>query len=117
MPRIFKADHAEKKGRAGYEAKYVADLILKRRIDSLGFIVVTIPLGITTEPHLHSHLDEVFVAITPVTVFVDGAEVQLDVDDILLAEAGERHSFKSRNDREGRLLAIKLPNLKDDKSA
>lgn len=116
MPRVFRSDTAEKKERAGYEAKYLADILLKSPIDSLGFIVVTIPPGVTTEPHYHSQLDEVFVAITPVVVIVDFDEILLNPDDILIAEAGEKHSFRPASDNFGRLLAIKMPNVKDDKS-
>jgi quercetin dioxygenase-like cupin family protein len=115
MPRIYRASSASRKGRAGYEATYVADLLLEKPAQSLGFIVVKIPQGVTTEPHYHSQLDEAFIALTPLTVIVNGTEYSLEQDDILVAAPGEKHSFSSPGQKPGKLLAIKIPNIKDDK--
>ncbi len=113
--RVFRASDAERHGRAGYEATYIADLVLKKSAKSLGLIVVDIPKGMKTSPHLHRDLEEFFVALTPLTVEIGGESRVLDAGDVAVAEPGEAHSFRAPADIDARLLAIKAPNLKDDK--
>ncbi|MGQ4912672.1 MAG: cupin domain-containing protein [Candidatus Thorarchaeota archaeon] len=115
MVRIYRSSDGTRRGRAGYEALYLADIELDEKAGSLGFIVVDIPEGTETDPHLHTKLTEVFMALSPLTVLVEGQEITLDTYDVLVAEPGEAHSFRAPAESPGRILAVKVPNIKDDK--
>ncbi len=115
MVKVYRASEAEEIARAGYSAKYVADIRFRKKIDDGGFIIVNIPAGAKTSPHIHNKLEEVFVALSSLEMHVDETHIQLEVGDIVIAEPGESHSFLAYPLSEAKLLAIKFPNLKDDK--
>jgi len=115
MVRIYRTSDGTRRGRAGYEALYLADIELDEKAGSLGFIVVDIPEGTETDPHLHANLTEVFMALSPLTVLVEGQKITLDTYDVLVVEPGEAHSFRAPEESPGRVLAVKVPNIKDDK--
>jgi len=115
MVKIYRVSDAKDIARAGYSAKYVADISFRKRIDDGGFIMVSIPAGAKTSPHIHKKLEEVFVALSSLEMHVDDMHIQLEVGDIVVAEPGESHSFSAHPLSEAKLLAIKFPNLKDDK--
>jgi len=115
MVRLYRAADAKEMARAGYSAKYIADIKFRRKINDSGFILVTIPAGTGTVPHIHSELEEVFVALSPLEMVVSDTTFQLDVGDVVLAEPGESHSFSAYSSSDGQVLAIKFPNLKNDK--
>jgi len=115
MIKVYRASDAEEMARAGYSAKYVADIVFRKKIDSSGFIMVSIPAGTGTSPHTHNELEEVFVALNSLELHVDDFTIQLEVGDIVVAEPGETHSFSAYPAIEGNVLAIKFPNLKEDK--
>lgn len=117
MAHIFRVDDAELMGRNGYSARYFADVIFNQKIDSAGFILVTIPSGFQTAPHTHMALEEVFFALTPLEVIVDDSVLSLRTGDLVIVGPNEIHSFQNKTQDEGLLLAIKFPNLKDDKFA
>ncbi|MFW9961587.1 MAG: cupin domain-containing protein [Candidatus Thorarchaeota archaeon] len=115
MVKVYRASDAKEIARAGYSAKYVADIRFRKKIDDGGFIMVNIPAGTKTSPHIHKKLEEVFVALSSLEMHVDEIHIQLGVGDIVIAEPGESHSFSAYPLSEAKLLAIKFPNLKDDK--
>jgi quercetin dioxygenase-like cupin family protein len=101
--------------RGGYDAKYVADIVFRGQKESAGFILVNIPSGNTTSPHAHGVLEEVFIFMDMVEMTIDGELHQMERGDVVLIEPGEAHWFKAPKDRDATLIAVKLPNLKDDK--
>lgn len=115
MVKVYRASDAEEIARAGYVAKYVADIRFRKKIDNGGFIMVSIPAGSKTSPHIHKKLEEVFVALSSLEMYIDATHIQLEVGDIVIAEPGESHSFSAYPSSQGKILAIKLPNLKEDK--
>jgi mannose-6-phosphate isomerase-like protein (cupin superfamily) len=73
------------------------------------------PAGTNTIPHAHGKLEEVFIALSSMEMNVDNTSFHLDVGDIIVAEPGESHSFSADPKSDGKILAIKFPNLKHDK--
>lgn len=113
--RVFRAAEAETKTREGYKACYPADVVFDEVVESIGIIVVTITRGGKTAPHLHRELTEIFIALTPLIMTVGGITLSLEPNDIVIAEPGEFHSFEALPDQDATMLAIKAPNLKEDK--
>lgn len=112
---IYRANEAEPKKRVGYTATYVADIKLKQEIDTTAFIVVHIDAGARTEPHAHQSLQEAFVFLDVTEIGVDGKTYSVGPGDVVLVDPGEKHWFSAPADRNISFLAIKLPNIPDDK--
>jgi quercetin dioxygenase-like cupin family protein len=99
----------------GYTAKYIADIEFQKELQTGGFILVSVAAGTRTEPHRHEKLEEVFVALSNLRMFVDSVEYHLENGDVVLVAPNESHSFEALEDSTARILAIKFPNLKNDK--
>jgi len=78
-------------------------------------ILVCLEPGTISAPHGHEHLEEVFIALTKIRVHVDDMTYDLDEGDVIVVGPGEMHSFEVMDQNEARLLAMKFPNIKDDK--
>jgi quercetin dioxygenase-like cupin family protein len=115
MTRVYRIGETESKQRAGYEARYFADLVFREPVDSCGMILVTLEPGSKSSPHGHDHLEEVFMALTGLRVQVDNTMIDLAEGDVLVVEPGEMHSFEVIGNSPARMLAMKFPNLKNDK--
>ncbi len=115
MVKIYRASEAKLKGRAGYGVKYVADIGFEKSIDSAGFILVKIPPQMKTTPHAHGKLEEAFVIMNPTRMGVDETLYDLEVGDVVLVGPGEWHWFETPDGEDVNIIAVKLPNLKDDK--
>ncbi|MFW9767597.1 MAG: cupin domain-containing protein [Candidatus Thorarchaeota archaeon] len=115
MTRLYRVAEAESIQRAGYEASYFADLIFREPVDSCGMILVTLEPGSTSSPHGHEFLEEVFMALADIQVHVDDETIVLTKGDVLVVEPGEMHSFEVIGNTSVQILAMKFPNLKDDK--
>ncbi|MGY5872472.1 MAG: cupin domain-containing protein [Candidatus Thorarchaeota archaeon] len=117
MVRIFKASGIDPIEKKGYSAKYVADIVFRKDLNSAGFILVTIPAGERTEPHMHEELEEVFVVLSDLRMTIDSEEYDLENGDVIVVSPNELHSFSASTDSSASLLAIKFPNLKDDRTS
>jgi len=115
MVRIYRAEDSAKASRAGYGANYVADLTFRKSLDSCGVILVDIARNGKSSPHSHEQLEEVFVAMTEIRIFINDTRYDLKEGDVVVVEPGEAHSFETEIDKTGRILALKFPNIKDDK--
>lgn len=115
MVRIYRDTDSEKVARSGYDAKYVADLTFKQSLNSCGVIIVDIATDARSSPHSHRLLEEVFIAVTEIQLYIDDTCYELNEGDVVIVEPGEFHSFQTRNDKLGRIIALKFPNIKDDK--
>ena len=92
MVQIFKAQDAEVAGRAGYEARYIADLVFKKPLDSCGVILVDLHESGRSAPHAHEHLEEAFIVLTDINMYVDDVHYSLKAGDVVLVGPGEAHS-------------------------
>ena len=115
MVKIFKASDSEEIHKKGYTAKYVADVEFQRSLDTGGFILVTVDAGKKSEPHAHGELEEIFVIISDMTMIIDSVEHELEKGDVVLVSPNETHSFEATADSPASMIAIKFPNLKDDR--
>ncbi len=114
MVTIYRASKENEIRKKGYFADYVADVKLLRQVDTAGVIIVSIPEG-QTSPHFHRELEELFIACTPVDIYIDEKKYLLEKGDVVLVAPGEHHYFVSPPGHTSWIIAIKLPNLKDDK--
>jgi quercetin dioxygenase-like cupin family protein len=115
MTRVYRIGDAETKQRAGYEASYFADLVFRKPVNTCGMILVTLEPGSKSSPHGHEHLEEVFMALAEIRVKVNDETIKLTEGDVLVVGPGEMHSFEVIGDSPARMLAMKFPNIKDDK--
>jgi quercetin dioxygenase-like cupin family protein len=115
MVRIYRANDANRAKRAGYEARYVADLVFRNPLDTCGVILVDIDSKERSVPHAHERLEEVFIAVTDIVMYINDMKYSLNEGDVVIVEPGEAHSFQTINDQPSRILALKFPNLSDDK--
>ncbi len=115
MVKIFKASEAKEIHKKGYTAKYVADVNFRKSLNSGGFILVTVSPGTKSEPHAHSELEEIFVVLSDMKMIIDSIEYELEKGDVVLVGPNEIHSFEAAVDSPASMIAIKFPNLKDDR--
>ncbi len=115
MVRLFTISDIPEIERAGYSVRYYADLKFSQQLNTAGFIFIAIPAGIQTKPHAHEVLQELFIALTPLTMIVDEEQFDLVPGDLLLVDPKEFHSIKASKSEDSKLVAIKCPNMKQDK--
>lgn len=113
--RIYRANEAEPKQRAGYTATYVADVELMTRVGTAAFIVVHVDAGVRTETHMHQSLQEAFVFLDETIIGINQETVSVGPGDVVVVDPGEEHWFSAPKDREISFIAVKLPNIPDDK--
>jgi len=115
MVQIFKASESEEIRKTGYTARYVADVDFRHNLDSGGFILVTVAAGSRTEPHKHTELEEIFVIQSDLKMVIDSTEYDLEKGEVELVAPNESHSFIASDNSPASMIAIKFPNLKNDK--
>jgi mannose-6-phosphate isomerase-like protein (cupin superfamily) len=115
MVRVYRSSDCELIGLGGYGRKYVADVVFRQPIDSAGFIWVKIPGGVETAPHAHEFLEEAFVIMKKTKMGVGSEILDLDEGDVVVTEPGEAHWFVTPEGEDVIIIAIKMPNMKDDK--
>ena len=113
--KIYRISESETKGRAGYTASYVADIVLSSPASSTGVIVVKVPRNTKTVPHAHAILEEIFVVMNRTRMGVGDIIHDLEPGDVVVANPGEGHWFETYHDEDLTLIALKVPNLKEDK--
>lgn len=115
MVKVWRASDVEMIGLAGYGRKYVADVEFKESLQNGGFIYVRIPGGMQTDPHTHGTLEEVFIIMNKTKMGVGNHILDVDEGDVVLVEPREPHWFETPEGADVVVIAIKFPNLKNDK--
>ncbi len=115
MVKIYRMEDVDSVMKEGYSATYVADLLFSKAIGSAGVILVDIEAGGQTKPHAHNHLEEIFIPLDQGIIGIDGKGIELKGGDVVVVERGERHWFEANHEIPLRVIAIKTPNLKNDK--
>jgi len=113
--RIFRFAESESKSGAGYTANYVADIDFRKSVETAGAIIVKIPRNTKTTPHSHIILEEVFIVMNRTRMGVGKQIINLEAGDVVVAEPHEEHWFETYKDEDVTVIALKVPNLKDDK--
>ena len=94
MVQIYRVAATEAVGRAGYTARYIADLTFQRPLHTCGVILVDITERGRSSPHAHEKLEEVFIAITDINMYVNETCFNLKAGDVVIVSPGETHSFE-----------------------
>ncbi|TFF93238.1 cupin domain-containing protein [Candidatus Thorarchaeota archaeon] len=115
MVKVYRAKDADAESKEGYSARYVADLLFKKATGSAGIILVDVDAGKQTQPHAHAHLEEIFIPLSSAVIEVDDKRIELEEGDVVIVEAGRHHCFQAQENQPLRIIAIKIPNLKNDK--
>jgi len=104
----------EIRGGGSYSIKRLLTEPLKKNPDNVGFYQTTIPPRSAVKNHYHSNLDEFLYFITPGKVRVDSETYSFNPGDILILPPKSPHEIFAE-DKEVKLIAVKLPNIVDDK--
>ncbi|MHA1936366.1 MAG: cupin domain-containing protein [Candidatus Thorarchaeota archaeon] len=115
MVKIFRASEKEMIGLGGYGRKYVADAVFQEPFDTAGFIYVKIPPGMITDPHAHALMEEVFIIMNDTKMGIGKSVFSFEEGDVVIVEPDEAHWFIAPDTHDVVVIAIKMPNLKDDK--
>ncbi|MCK4567155.1 MAG: cupin domain-containing protein [Candidatus Thorarchaeota archaeon] len=78
-------------------------------------MLVTVSAGTKSETHAHGELEEIFVVLSDMKMKIDFVEYDLEKGDVVLVGPNETHSFEAAADSPASMIAIKFPNLKDDR--
>lgn len=113
--KVYRVSDVQAVMREGYSASYVADIQLNQSTDSAGIIIVSISKGTRTQGHAHALLEEMFIPMGHIKIGVDAAILDLSSGDVVIVEPYEKHWFEAPADEDATIIAVKLPNLKDDK--
>lgn len=116
--RIYPPDATDKiryTGPGGYKVeKTIADLAKGREVNSVGWFHVTVPKGEISKEHHHQGLTELFYFLTAGELKLNGDIVKVSPRTLIVLEPGDRHEvYATEADTE--FIAVKLPNIEDDK--
>ncbi len=113
--KLYLVSATEPVKRPGYVAYYLADLEFPEPLHTAGAILVRVPAGGRTRAHTHNSLDELFIALTEMQFGVIDTLYDLGPGDVILVERGEIHWFEATATKDALAMAIKMPNVKEDK--
>lgn len=100
--------------RGGYSIKRLFTEELSKNPDNVGFYETTIPQGSVCGHHYHEQLDEIIMFLTKAKMRVEEKVYDFEPKDIVILKPGDKHEFVAE-ECELKLIAIKLPNIVDDK--
>jgi len=112
--KIIKIKDVSVEDRGEYSIKRMFTTVLSHSPTNAGIYETTIPPNRAVKNHYHANLDEIIYFITKGYVKIDFEEVEFDEGDLLILESGDSHEIYAK-DEEVRLIAIKLPNIANDK--
>ena len=98
----------------GYSIKRLFTEALSKNPDNVGFYQTTIPKGSRVKNHYHDKLDEILYFITSGKVRVGEKIYEFSPGDLMVLPPRSPHEIIA-DDKEVRLIAVKLPNIVDDK--
>ena len=97
-----------------YSIKRLFTQTLTTNPKNVGFYQTTIPPGKRVSDHCHTSLDEFLYFITPAIVKIGEKEEHLETGDLMILFPRTFHEIIAQG-HEVRLIAIKIPNIIDDK--
>jgi dTDP-4-dehydrorhamnose reductase len=104
----------ESRENGSYSIKRLCTAPLKKTPNNIGFYQTTIPPYSRVKNHYHQELDEFLYFITSGKVRINGEVYEFSPGDILILPPKSPHEIFSE-DKEVRIIAVKLPNTVDDK--
>jgi quercetin dioxygenase-like cupin family protein len=112
--KIIRINEVPVEERGGYSIKRLCTEELLKNPENIGFYETTIPQGSTCPSHAHENLDEFIIFLTKGTMEINEEIYNFENGDIVLLRAGDKHEFRAI-DNEIKLIAIKAPNIPNDK--
>jgi mannose-6-phosphate isomerase-like protein (cupin superfamily) len=112
---VIRIDEVSEEDRGEYSIKRLFTENLPHDIENVGFYQTIIPQGNKVAKHHHEGLDEVLFFLTEGIVKTDQGEFNFEPGDSMVLKKGENHEIHPKDDQEARLIAVKLPNHKEDK--
>lgn len=98
----------------GYSIKRLFTEHLSCNPENVGFYETTVPKGSICRHHYHEKLDEIILFLTKAKMRAEKDIYIFETGDIVILNPKDRHEFIAE-DNEVRLIAVKLPNIVDDK--
>lgn len=100
--------------RGGYQIKRIVTEKLNFRPENVGIYQTIIPPGNKCPNHAHGQLDEILFFLTRAKVKTESAMLEFEEGDFLIISPGEFHEIIAE-EAEVRLIALKIPNIVDDR--
>ncbi len=112
--KIIRLKDVPIENKKGYSIKRLFTEFLSCKPENVGFYETTVPIGGVCKHHYHEKLDEVILFLTKAKMRVEKEIYDFEAGDIVILKPKDRHEFIAQ-DNEVRLIAVKLPNIIDDK--
>jgi len=113
--RIERSKNREYTKRPGYLRAVLANVEVKNTSQYLGVLHVIIPKGRSSDKHYHSNFKEIFIPLTEGVIGVENQEFRVFPDEIIIVDEKEVHWAKALDDCDFRLIAIKVPDIPNDR--
>ena len=98
----------------GYAIRRLFTELLPKNAENIGFYETTVRPNNSVKNHYHNNSDEIFYFFTNGILKIGQETVLVQPRDIVILPRGVPHELIA-NDKEIKLLAIKIPNIPDDK--
>jgi len=112
--KIIKIEEVPIEKKEGYSIKRIFTENLSMKPDNVGLYETTVPKGSVCGHHYHEKLDELILFLTKAKMRVEKQIYDFGPGDMVILKPGDKHEFVAQ-DNEIKLIAIKLPNIVDDK--
>ncbi|ELZ51168.1 hypothetical protein C465_04334 [Halorubrum distributum JCM 9100] len=112
---VIRIDEISEENRGEYSIKRLFTEQLEHDVENVGFYRTLIPEGNKVAKHHHENLDEVLYFLTDGIVETDEEIIEFNTGDSMVLKKGDNHEIRAENG-EVRLIAVKLPNHKEDKT-
>ncbi len=100
--------------REGYSIKRLFIESLSCNPENVGFYETTVPKGSICKQHYHEKLDEIIMFLTKAKMKVEKDIYNFEPGDMAILKPGDKHEFIAE-ENEIKLIAVKLPNIVEDK--
>ncbi len=112
--KVIRLNEIALEERDGYKIKRVATEKLNFRPENIGLYQTIIPPQSKCPNHAHGKLDEIIFFLTKAKVRTQSGILEFRKGDFLVLSHGEFHEIIAE-DEEVKLIALKLPNIVDDR--
>ena len=112
--KVIKINDIPVEDRGKYSIKRLFTEKLNHKPENVGLYETTIQPGKKVKYHYHANLDEVIIFITDGRMKIEGEMRTFSPGDLVFLESGNAHEIYA-DEKEVKLYAIKLPDIKEDK--
>ena len=112
--KIIRINEVPIEERGGYSIKRLCTEELLKNPENIGFYETTIPKGSTCPSHAHENLDEFIIFLSKAVMEINDEIYNFENGDIVVLRPGDKHEFRAIHN-EIKLIAIKTPNIPEDK--